>query len=192
MTMRDIDAITNAIHQSVSSLEVGKALGLNPNRSGFCRCPMHGDHDASMKLYGDQRGWCCFGCHKGGDEIRLVQEVQGCSFWSAVEWLNSAFHLVLPLDQEPDKNASERARIASEHARTIREQERAIDLMLFDCYVMAGQLLNGLEADAKRFRPTRPYGDWPKQFCDAMRNIPEAKELVADLSIVIVGVKENA
>ena len=179
----DIDNVVTAVKQSVTALQVGEALGLRPNRAGFCKCPLHGDHDASLKLYSDDRGWCCFGCHKGGDVIRLVQSANQCSFLSAVEWLDSAFHLGLPLTGKPDKKAAEAARIAQERRRMEREQQRRIEREKFDQYVDAVKRIGDLESDLEQYRPTRPDQPWDERFCAALRTLPEAKDTAERLAM---------
>ena len=186
----DIDNVVSAVKQSVTALQAGEALGLRPNRAGFCRCPLHGDHDASLKLYSDGRGWCCFGCHKGGDVIRLVQSVNQCSFLSAVEWLNSAFNLGLPLDSKPDENAQKAAQIARKRKQEERERQLAIDAMMFDLYVDTVKLCGDLEADKEQYKPKPTDQDWDKRFCDAMQLLPYAKELANRLAVEVIGRKE--
>lgn len=182
----DIDNVVTAVKQSVTALQVGEALGLRPNRAGFCKCPLHGDHDASLKLYSDDRGWCCFGCHKGGDVIRLVQSVNQCSFLSAVEWLDSAFHLGLPLTGKPDKKAAEASRIAQERRRMEREQQRRIEREKFDQYVDAVKRIGDLESDLEQYRPTRQDQPWDERFCAALRTLPEAKDTAERLAMEVI------
>ena len=185
------EAAIETIKQSVSAVQAGQALGLQPNRVGFCKCPFHGDHDASLKLYSDDRGFCCFGCHKGGDVIRLVRLVNGASFLEAVEWLNSAFHLGLPLDRPMDKNAQKAAEIARKRKQEEQKQKQAIDRMEYDLYALCGRILDGLEEDKERYRPKRAYELWDERFTTAIRLIPEAKELAEELAVRVIGVKEN-
>ena len=144
-----------------------------------------------MKLWQDDRGFYCFQCNAAGDVIKLVQLVNGCSFPSAVEWLNSAFHLGLTLDRPMDKNAAEAARRAKERAQTEREQKQAIERMEYDLYVLCGRLLDGLEEDKERYRPKRAYEPWDERFVTAIRLIPEAKEQADELAVRVIVVKEN-
>ena len=185
----DIDNVVSAVKQSVTALQVGEALGLRPNRAGFCKCPLHGDHDASLKLYSDDRGWCCFGCHKGGDVIRLVQSVNQCSFLSAVEWLDSAFHLGLPLTGKPDKKAAEAAQLARKRKQMEREEKRAMDAMMFDLYTATVKLCGDLEADKEQYKPKPTDPEWDKRFCNAMQLLPYAKELAERLAVEVIGRK---
>lgn len=122
--------------------------------------------------------------------IELVRTVQNCTFQDALRWLDSTFHLAIPLDRPMDKNAADAAEIARKRKIAAREQEKAVDAMLYDCWVMANQILTGLEEDAKRYRPTRPYAPWDGRFAAAMRLLPEAREAVAWLTDQVVGVKQ--
>lgn len=188
---RDISTITDSIRHSVSALEAGRAMGLQVDRHGRCACPVHTGVDRNCKLYDGDRGFHCFVCGASGDVIKLVEYVQNCSFLSAVEWLNSAFHLGLPLDRPMDKNAAEAARRAKERKQEEREQKQAIERMEFDLYCMAGQIINSLEADIERYRPKRAYEPWDKRFVDAVRLLPEARDLAERLAVEVIGGKRN-
>lgn len=71
------------------------------NRSGYAICPLHGDHDASLKVYGGSRGWVCYGCHKGGDVINLAMGLYGLSFRDAIARLNDDFSVGIEMDKKP-------------------------------------------------------------------------------------------
>ncbi len=43
-------------------------------------CPFHPDKRPSLVVYPANQSWFCFGCHKGGDAIQFVMEIEGCSF----------------------------------------------------------------------------------------------------------------
>lgn len=189
--MRDIQTITDTIRQSVSARDAAQALGIRVNRHGRCQCPIHNGTDYNMRLYPGDGGYHCFVCGASGDVIHLVENVQQCSFLSAIEWLNSAFHLGLPLDRPLDKNAAEAARRAKERKQTEREQKQAIERMEFDLYVLCGRLLDALEADKERYRPRRANEEWDERFVTAVRMIPEVKEVADDLSLRVIGVKSN-
>lgn len=186
---RDLATITDTIRQSVSALDAGRELGLRPDRSGRCKCPLHESLRENMKLWQDDRGFYCFQCNAAGDVIKLVQFVNGCSFPSAVEWLNSAFHLCLPLDRPMDKNAAEAARIAQERRRMECEQKQAIERMEFDLYVLAGKMVNDLESDIERYRPRRADEEWDERFVKAVRLLPEAEDVAERLAMEVIGKK---
>ena len=189
--MRDLDRIISTIKESVSAVQVAEMLGLNPDKAGHCRCLWHTDKHPSMKLYDGDRGCYCFSCHNGGSVIDMVQQANSCSFWEAVEWLNSAFHLGLPLDRPMDKNAADAAKKAKERKQTEREQKQAIERMEFDLYVLCGRLLESLEEDKERYRPRRANEEWDRRFVNAIQMIPEVEETAEELAIRVIGVKGN-
>lgn len=189
--MKDIDAIIDTIKHSVTAKEAALALGLTVDSHGRCSCLWHADKHPSLKLYEGERGCYCFSCHNGGSVIDMVQQANAMTFWQAVEWLNSAFHLGLLLDRPMDKNAAEAAIRAKERAQAEREQKQAIDRMEYDLYALFGRLLDGLEEDKERYRPKRAYEPWDEWFVTAIRLIPEAKELAEELAVRVIGVKGN-
>lgn len=98
MDMREISSV---IRNTVSAIEVGKALGLNVDRHGRCSCPFHQGRDRNMKLYDGNRGFYCFVCHRGGDCISLVRGVvPDCSYCDAMWWINDQFGLGLRAETE--------------------------------------------------------------------------------------------
>lgn len=187
----DVDGIIQTIKQSVTATQAAQALDIQVDRNGRCCCLWHEDKHPSMKLYDGDRGCYCFSCHQGGSVIDMVQQANSCSFWQAVEWLNSALNLGLTLDRPMDKNAAEAARIARERRRMEREQRKTIERMEFDLYVMARKLVNDLEADIEQYRPTRPYAPWDERFVTAVKLLPEARELAERLAVEVIGVKQN-
>lgn len=187
----DIDCIIQTIKQSVTAIQAAHALGIQVDRNGRCCCLWHTDKHPSMKLYDGDRGCYCFSCHNGGSVIDMVQQANSCSFWDAIEWLNSAFRLGLPLDRPMDKNAAEAARRAQERKQVEREQKQAIERMEFDLYVLCGRLLEALETDKERYRPRRANDEWDELFVNAVRMIPEVEEMADELAVRVIGVKNN-
>ena len=187
--MRDLSTITDTIRQSVTARDAAQALGIRVNRQGRCQCPIHSGTDYNMRLYPGDGGYHCFVCGASGDVIHLVENVQQCSFLSAIEWLNSAFHLGLPLDRPMDKNDAETARMAKERKQAEREQKQAIERMEYDLYVLCGRLLESLEADKERYRPRRENEEWDERFVNAARMIPEVEEVAEELALEVIGKK---
>ena len=89
----DMQYACDLIRSTVSSIDTGRALGLNPRPDGRCKCPFHGGDHMNLKLYGPGRGYYCFVCHAHGDVIQLVKDYTQCSFAEAVEWISDAFGL---------------------------------------------------------------------------------------------------
>ena len=99
--MNDLRIFIPQIKSAVSVRQLLEHNGVKVNRHGFCVCPLHGDRDASLKVYGGERGWTCYGCHKGGDVINLAKELYGVKLAEAVRRLDAEFGLRLPLDEKP-------------------------------------------------------------------------------------------
>lgn len=189
--MRDNQTIAETIRQSVTAREAAQALDIRVNRQGRCPCPIHNGTDYNMRLYPGEGGYHCFVCGASGDVIHLVENVRQCSFLNAVEWLNSAFHLGLPLDRPMDKTAQESAENARKRKQTERKQRKAIERMEFDLYVLCGRLLDRMEADKEQYRPSRANAEWDERFVAVVRMIPEAEELAEELALKVIGVKRN-
>ena len=100
----DVREISNVIRNSVSTLDVANALGLDVDRHGRCRCPFHHGQDRNMKIYEGNRGYYCFVCHKSGDCISLVTGVvPECTYTDAMWWVNDQFGIGLrPAKEKPN------------------------------------------------------------------------------------------
>lgn len=111
------------IKARLSAEQVARHYGLEPNRAGFVRCPFHGERTASLKLYPGNRGWHCFGCHRGGSAINLVMELFGVSFAQAIVRINEDFRLGLAPSR---KSPAERSQILEQRRaeREAAERER--------------------------------------------------------------------
>ena len=87
------------IKQALTTQEVAERYGFIPNRNGYIQCPFHqGDDHGSLKIYQGERGWCCFGCHKGGTAIDFVMLLFDITFPQAVVRLSTDFNLGLSND----------------------------------------------------------------------------------------------
>ena len=69
---------------------IWEKLGLEgaPRAGKNVSCPFHDDKNPSFSISRDGKLWHCFSCGKGGDIIRLVEEVKRCGFEDALRWLN--------------------------------------------------------------------------------------------------------
>lgn len=159
------------IKEAVSCRTFAESIGLRINRSGFAVCPFHGDNDASLKIYNDVRkGWCCFGCHKGGDVINFVMQYYGLGFQDAMRKLDSDFSLgILPKGGEARLSASERAvsaaTIAARKAAR-NKQERLRTALLAEYETVYSQWIKHDRA-IQGFRPTDRDAEFPREIADA-------------------------
>ncbi len=74
------------------------------------RCPFHEERTPSFSVNPGTGLYHCFGCHKGGDVIRFVEEIQGLDFVGAIEWLAERFHVPLEYEDVSPEQAARRDR----------------------------------------------------------------------------------
>ncbi|MCR4632236.1 MAG: DNA primase [Treponema sp.] len=48
-------------------------------------CPFHGEKTASFHVDGDKKFYHCFGCHKGGNVVNFIMEIEKISYPDALE-----------------------------------------------------------------------------------------------------------
>lgn len=94
--------------EAVSARAAAERYGFTPNRSGFICCPFHGEKTASLKLYDGDRGFYCFGCHKGGSVIDFVAALFGISPFESVRKLDADFQLNLNYGQLTEAERAKR------------------------------------------------------------------------------------
>jgi len=56
-------------------------------KGNMCNCPIHLEDTPSCHLYWKTNSWYCFGCHKGGSVIDLVQGIESCDLSQAINIL---------------------------------------------------------------------------------------------------------
>ncbi len=64
-------------------------------RSWMARCPMHGERTPSLSVSPEKGVYYCFGCHRSGDAITFVEEMENLDFVGAVESLANRFGVTL-------------------------------------------------------------------------------------------------
>lgn len=55
------------------------------------KCPIHNDKTPSFKIYNDTNSWYCFGCHKWGNAVNLIAEMENVSTKEAYKILINNF-----------------------------------------------------------------------------------------------------
>lgn len=60
-------------------------------KNGHCLCPFHQDKNPSMKIYPDGKGYYCFACGAGGDQIQFVARYHDIKNYEAAKELASVF-----------------------------------------------------------------------------------------------------
>ena len=183
----------DAVKRSVSAVSAAEMLGLKANRAGFCQCPIHGEKTGSLKLYPGNRGWHCFGCHRGGSVIDLVMAVDGVDFHGAIREINEHFRLGLPIDgPATEEQKAEAKRRAEEREREQREREarRKAKDEAYLRYLDVGDEIASLEEVRDAYAPKDIQDEWHPKFVEALRRIPELKEEAEDLALVCFGKEE--
>lgn len=75
------------------------------------RCPFHEERTPSFSVDPVGKLYYCFGCGKGGDVVRFVQETENLDFVGALEWLADRFRVTLEYeDSSPVQDAARRRR----------------------------------------------------------------------------------
>lgn len=175
----NLSDLADQVKAALTAVEVGKAIGLNPNRAGFCQCPLHGEKTGSLKLYPGRRGWYCYGCHKGGSVIDLVMEYYGLPLKGALEFLNDEFSLGLSIDgrltREQEAEARRRAARREETQRRRKEAEKARS-EAFERYCDIGQEVGRMKRDRADFAPKNADDEWDPRFVEALRKQTELME----------------
>lgn len=136
--------IATSIKETLTMRQVAERYGFTPNSAGFVRCPFHnGDHQASLRIYDGQGGWCCFGCHKGGTVIDFVMQLFDEQFQDACTRINNDFSLGLPIGRKQTlrecRDMQKRYRLATEKIEREKTEQRQSGNrynLLMDLWVM--------------------------------------------------------
>ena len=76
---------------------VGKYVSLQQRGGNYWgRCPFHHEKTASFSVNPNGQFFYCFGCHKSGDVISFVMEIESLDFNDAVKYLAERAKMPLP------------------------------------------------------------------------------------------------
>jgi DNA primase len=85
---------------------IGGALPLKRAGANFVTlCPFHKEKSPSFNVNPGKQIFHCFGCHKGGDVFRFVQDYENLTFPEAVQRLAERAHI--PLESEDNPSAQQ-------------------------------------------------------------------------------------
>lgn len=175
----NLTVYANQVKSAVSCRTLLEANGIKVSRHGFAVCPLHGDRDASLKVYDNGRGWCCYGCHKGGDVINLAMALYNVRFNDAVRRLNDEFRLGLDLGgkvSEKDAFIAKANYLREKYARLDREQKarnaekRYLDWM--ELYLVTNKLILEYEPEVDE--------EWSDEFAHFIVMRQEAKRMAEE------------
>ena len=86
---------------------IGSYLPLKRNGGNFTAlCPFHKEKTPSFNVNSHKQIFHCFGCHKGGDVFKFVEEYENIGFMDAVRRLAERAKIPLEFDQNPGEQQS--------------------------------------------------------------------------------------
>ena len=85
------------------------------------RCPFHHEKTPSFCVNSTGQFFYCFGCHKSGDVITFVQEMESLDFGDAVKLLAERAHMTLPEVQYDDEQIKEQKKHRERILSLLRE-----------------------------------------------------------------------
>ncbi len=90
---------------------VGRYVRLEQKGSSFWgKCPFHHEKTASFSVNAHEQYYYCFGCHKSGDVITFIREIESLDFSDAVKFLAERAHMPLPEINYDDDKVKEQKR----------------------------------------------------------------------------------
>lgn len=79
------------VKEAVTIQQAVEYCGIMVNRKGLAMCPFHQDKNPSLKVYPNGKGFYCFACGAGGDQIKFVSRYHDVSNYDAAKMLASAY-----------------------------------------------------------------------------------------------------
>ena len=105
----------------VSCVDAAVMLGIplrkNTGTVAWALCPIHGERGHPSLFLSADRGWYCYGCHRGGDAVRLYQDILGTEPLDAARRCASDFGIPTDDDYEPTLHVNARHLVSALHKR---------------------------------------------------------------------------
>ncbi len=120
-----------------------------------CCCPIHKEKTPSFKVNPVRGTWHCYGCHKGGNVITFVMELEAMSFPEAVKFLARKYGIEIEEERQPSPE--------QQKERMKRDSMFIINEKCAEYFVSCLQL--------KDAEPARKYIEsrWSKEYADEMQ-----------------------
>ena len=112
---REDPGIYRKVKETVDMRQVAEHYGIKVDRRGWCVCPFHPDRHPSMKLFPDIRGYYCFTCGAGGDQITFAARYLGVRNAAAARELAEAFRV--PVEEPATYRERREAQLAARERR---------------------------------------------------------------------------
>lgn len=107
---------------------VGQHVQLKKSgKNYFGLCPFHEERSPSFSVAEDKQMYHCFGCGKGGNVFKFLQEVDGISFPEAVSKVADIAHVAIDFDLSADAGA-EASPQQRQNQELIKLHEKASEL----------------------------------------------------------------
>ena len=163
------------IKSRVSMPEMMGRYGFELDRSGFCKCPLHGEKTGSFKAYSGNRGFYCFGCGAHGSVIDFVMQYFGLNFQDAIAKINTDFSLGLPIGEKLDRRKQlEMNKAAFERKRKIEAEKKHREQIEND-YWTAFDEWKRLDDNKRNYAPKTLSEPFHPLFVEALKNIAGAE-----------------
>ena len=188
--MNNLAIATQTIKDTVSALDVGRAIGLEI-RHGRVQCPIHGGQNYNCVLYPGNRGFFCHQCHAGGDVISFAQQYYKISYKDCIAWFDSTFHMGLDLGTHISPQKQRQAEIALQRRKRAIEFEEWKKRMRFDLTLTADEIVRRLEKQREEHMPKTPDEPWSEAFCEAVTVLPEARAFADDCWMECMEVRKD-
>lgn len=165
------------VKETVSMQEVAEYLGISTDRKGWCICPFHKDKNPSLKIYPNGRGFYCFACGVGGDQIDFVARHQGIGNRAAARELAEAFRVPI---QEPTTYREKRENALRQRRR--REQALFVKRAKMYLTVYRGLLCEAIRERGEHFWEGLGSLTYVEYLLDCLEKCPE--DVYADKKVV--------
>lgn len=163
--------IPSVIKNAVTMTDLCERYGITINRAGFAVCPFHHEKTPSMKIYGGDKGFYCFGCGKSGDVIAFVQEYFNLSFPESAAKINADFGLNLPLERKMSLREKRDLDRREQKRRARQAAKQAIQQRYFDAY----DRWIALDKLMREYRPSTVDEELRPEFVGALFALEEAE-----------------
>lgn len=103
------------VKESVTMQQAVEYCGLRVIKDK-CLCPFHKDQHPSMKIYPDGKGYYCFACGSGGDQVKFVARYLGVNNYDAAKELAQVFGIPIeePVTYREKREAEKKKRCRRE------------------------------------------------------------------------------
>ncbi len=165
------------VKESVSMQQAVEYCGLQV-RNGKCLCPFHQDRRPSMKIYPDGKGYYCFSCGSGGDQIKFVARYRDIGNYEAAKELAGAFGVPV---QAPETYREKRE--AEKCRRRRRELDRFVRRSKIYLTAYRGLLCEAIRERNEHFWEGIGNLTYVEYLLDCLEQCPE--ELYADRKAVM-------